>query len=490
MMLPNYSPKASTSTKYLIHPDRIKGNIKPKSLFDENIAVKKPPIEETSPKDPPKEATDETEPEEKPYRKASEDMSTSTDPTSDDGTKEIPEEKPIPEQIQPTVKPIVVVSPEKAHSTDTEAEESDSSRSTVTSTKSTAGETSKTETPKEPKRKLVSVKKIETINASVPEKQVPSAATIPRTVINIVTTNKNESVVVASPITTMVSRPEPVCQIIKSADAKETVRVVKVDDKSKQKSPISVKNFASIDKCDSLISEKPPQASSLLRKDIPKGGPAPNVTMAVHDFNLDKVKDEPVDGESSHDIPVVTVSNLTPKVISTKSLLTKNQDSAFRKRPVVEEDVVEAKKSKNENNCTTVNITENVTLSLINNQATQREPIKSRPAQKMKLTKTFTLPRPTVDNTPPNEVNVNGFAAKPIRIAPAPSIPATKTLKLVSMPSRVSNGGPMNGAMPSRSNVMVVQPPRPTVKNTPVQNGVGSILDECMAEVGLSREYF
>lgn len=499
MMLPNYNPATSNTNKYLIHPDRIKGNMKPKALFNEATsspsAKKLSSNDGSTSKDTPINETNEDTGKDKDDTKvgdkqSKDDVTKSVDNSTKDSEAKIDIEVKESEQNELAVD---TESKEKSLSgasespTDTDTEESDSSKSVVITNKSSStGETtSKTETQVEAKRKLVSVKKIETINASVAEKPVVVSPVVPRTVINIVSSSSRNETVTATPVTT-VSRPQAVtvCQVVSNKPNNpkmETIRTLKNDDKNKPKSIISVKNFAAINK--STIITVP-------KKDLPiNAANTPNTSVDV-DFDLDKVKDEPIENDGAIDTAELVVKKPDTEKTPAKSLLTKSLDPGHRKRPVIEDsDTGEAKKSKNDSNCRTVNITENVTLSLINNQTNTSDGTKNRPSSAIKpKPKTFTVPRPAIpDSSSSTDVCANGVASKPVRIAPAPS-PSTINKNPKNPTNRVCNGVPMNGTMPSRPapNVMVLQPPRLVPKSSLTQSTISGVLDECMAEVNLS----
>ncbi|XP_065214981.1 MYND-type zinc finger-containing chromatin reader ZMYND8-like isoform X2 [Planococcus citri] len=391
---------------------------------------------------------------------------------------------------------------------DTEAEESDSSRST---TKSTSASETASQKSDSAKRQLVSVKKLETINAMVPaEKSVRTPVPIaPKPVPGLVATSLATVKAIANlGITSSTGQLTR-----KITDTKmEMIRSMKSID-SRPKNVISVKNIATL--------QAPPLAPiSSSKKDTAK------VTVQAandHDFSLDNVKDEPVDIDPSpHNEEPVFIKQIVPpppppppqaptRVTVNKPILPKSTpEVTHRKRSLIEEAdaaVTETtKKSKNDTNCRTVNITENVTISLINNQtnnvvenASTAVSVSTKPqiVQKPKQApKPFVVTTSATSSDSTTQTVTHAIPIpKPVRIAPAPTHPAhpvhpaptpIRMFTTTAQQQRIVNGNAaVNGtAMPPRSNILVVQSPKVTPK-APIfgQNGTGDIMAQFMSEL-------
>lgn len=543
-MLPNYNPESSSPVTKPPAPapaNRRKPSIEPKTLFNESTTSSTPstprgksPISDTTP------ASAKAEPSSEESICSEKTISIDTSESTSEAAKLVCDESSLsastdsrasnvektkntsedeqtntvaePNQTDAAISTASSAGSDKARdSTDTEAEESDSSRSTTKST--SAGESQKNE-PVE--KTLVSVKKIESINATVaPERTVTRPVPIaPKPVPALVATNPIASLTTIVNSTIASSNAQLTRKI---TDAKmEIVRNVKSveDSSSKPKSKITVKNFASFEKCDNTTNSKsspatqaPQVAPSTARKEP--------IKVTVHsneqEFCLDKVKDEPIEMDTSpHIEDPIFVKEIPPppppphpqsRLTVNKMILAKStSDVAHRKRSMVEDTDTNSadtgKKSKNDSSCRTVNITENVTLSLINSQMASlvenvpaAVPTKTQTVLKPKPpTKTFvvasnvsSVDTPTLSTTHPHPNTIT----KPVRIAPAPG-PTPIRMFTTAQQQRIVNGNAaMNGtAMPPRSNILVVQSPKAPVKNpTFGPNGSGDIIVQFMSEV-------
>lgn len=228
-------------------------------------------------------------------------------------------------------------------------------------------------------------------------------------------------------------------------------------------------------------------------------------------FDLSKVKDEPIDSPepAAKDVAVVKSvaakqAEILPPVIPPLAFLAK------LKRPCELEEPKPAKRVKPDSKCRTVNITENVTLSLINQSPPADKP--SRPASTVvRPKKPVSLPVPPIipvsaalviansaASAPPATRLVYGFSSPSdinllrTKVTTAPTLlPVTSTVVPVSRPNTkiqpriVNHVSQTNGALSVTAKPAVtVTPSRSSPKcNESYSEFFNKAMNECLSEV-------
>lgn len=329
-------------------------------------------------------------------------------------------------------------------------------------------------------RKLVSVKNIESINATV-------ASCLDKTKL-VETIPKNRS----SPEPNFSNKRDVVCVKVVPSD---------IEIPTVTKSPVpkvdETLNSVIQDQSSSMDAE----STVLLKKEINEmKKEKDNVVVACStstpdiNFDLNKVKEEPIENcvDNIEKDDIMIIGTVSHQRIENKNAFNNNSDMKM-KRSNENEDDTSIKKSKTDSGCRTVNITENVTLSLINQAANLSDTNKNRSASilKHKPLKSYSQSNRAVYSTSHiSETNPNirskSASAKTMTSSNMSNITSVNKPSL-KIPTRVVSNTAYTSdpvIVPTKSALSIVSPARSTSKSVESHvNPVSSLLEDCMSKV-------
>lgn len=349
--------------------------------------------------------------------------------------------------------------------------------STMKTEKPSSSPTKTISEPSTPPRKLVSVKNIESINASVPN-----------------TPNASPTSVQAAEVTS---------------------GGTKVDD-SKEVSPsVSATAIAAVaSKSPSVVA---PAVVTLPRtqNDVFVSDFSPS-----EDFDLNKVKDEPLESEEPMNVDVINIPEspiMNHLASSTPSILAPALVNKVKRPFELIEDTQPVKKMKVDPKCRTVNITENVTLSLVNQSPPPGPPkprpsapvVKQRPTKAVPMAvplvipttaavvvNTSTIAPPTsrliYSNSSPNDINMlRSKVTAPTVLPVSGSVVAVNRPNTKIQPRVVNNVLQTNGMLcVSTKPAVTVTPSRSSSKVSDSFNDFfNKVMNESLAEVSIGALY-
>lgn len=334
--------------------------------------------------------------------------------------------------------------------------------------------TSEPSTP--PRKSVVSVKNIESINASVPNTPNASPSRTQSGEMTSGGSKVDESIEVRPPVSS-------------TADVK-----------------VSPKSLAVV----SSISATLPKTQN----DVP----VCDASLSEEDFDLSKVKDEPLDDqELPNDVDVIKIPK--PSVVSQSTSSAASAPASavvnrIRRQFELFEETQPLRKVKPDSKCRTVNITENVTLSLVNQSAPSEPPkprpptavVKQKPAKAVPSAVPLVIPataaifvntstttpstsRLNYNNSAPNDINI--LRAK---VTTPTALPVSNSVVTVNRPNTKVQPRVVNQVL--QTNGMLCVSTKPAVTVTPSRSSskvsdsyndfFNKVMNESLTEVSIA----